>query len=394
MNNLQLLSVVSASQGLLMALVLLALRHNYIANRWLALYILATSTPVLLMVTMSSQSMPPVFAIVYSVASTYVAGPLLYFYVRSIASPVFHFKLVHWLHFLPALVCFAALYLHKISKSPEMLLESWQHNFDTAIPLAGRSDSLYWGLFGVLWSVSYVMYCLTYLGPLRRRVQDYHSALEEYSFRWLQFLLLAVIFQSAANIFPIVAWLVGLTGLIPMGHIHLYMPRITLLIVVNFIALMAIRQSPLFGADTGNNENERQTTTPAASSYRTSSLNDKAAHEHWLTLELLIKEEQIHRINGLTLAQLAERVGISSDHLTQVINKYAGRNFYEYINSYRLEEARRRLLDLNEDLPLKTIGYEVGFNSQSAFYKQFARQFGMSPGNFRNNARNQTPALS
>lgn len=84
------------------------------------------------------------------------------------------------------------------------------------------------------------------------------------------------------------------------------------------------------------------------------------------------------------ISDLARETSIPSHHISELLNKYYDKSFSELINSYRIEEAKRMLI--NGDLKTKTsvLGYEVGFNSKTTFYYWFKKITGMSPKNFFN----------
>ena len=87
---------------------------------------------------------------------------------------------------------------------------------------------------------------------------------------------------------------------------------------------------------------------------------------------------------NITLSGLAKKMGISVHHLSQVINEKFGRNFYDFINSLRIDAAKRRLIDpRNEHLSIASIGFEVGFNSLSAFNGAFKKFTKLTPSQFR-----------
>jgi AraC-like DNA-binding protein len=89
--------------------------------------------------------------------------------------------------------------------------------------------------------------------------------------------------------------------------------------------------------------------------------------------------------NSLTLQGLAEQTNSSERQLSFLINKVLGQHFYDYINSYRIEEACRLLTQ--NDLNIQQIMYEVGFNSKSSFNTAFKKNTGQTPSQFRDAAR-------
>ena len=86
----------------------------------------------------------------------------------------------------------------------------------------------------------------------------------------------------------------------------------------------------------------------------------------------------------LTVQKLADRLSISTAHLSQTINEQRGQTFSDFINSYRVEEAKRKLLDpACKHLSVLGIAEEVGFNSKSSFNAVFKKHTDMTPSEFR-----------
>lgn len=99
----------------------------------------------------------------------------------------------------------------------------------------------------------------------------------------------------------------------------------------------------------------------------------------------LVEEQGIHREYGMTIGRLAETAGIPEYRLRQLINSGTGfRNFNDFLNSFRIREASRRLVDAREfRVPVLTIALDVGFRSISSFNKAFKDFHGMTPTAFR-----------
>ena len=89
--------------------------------------------------------------------------------------------------------------------------------------------------------------------------------------------------------------------------------------------------------------------------------------------------------NELRLVHLADRLGFSTHLLSKVINDKAGKNFNQFINDYRLEEAEG-LLKGASDLSIQNIYFEVGFNNKATFYSAFKKKYGCTPTQFKNDA--------
>lgn len=98
-------------------------------------------------------------------------------------------------------------------------------------------------------------------------------------------------------------------------------------------------------------------------------------------LKRVMREDKIYRQSAVSLDYVAHCVGTNRTYLSTIINRQMGKSFTEYINFYRIEEAKELLLTTNKKVI--EIGQEVGFNSTQSFYSAFKKQTGVSPSVFR-----------
>ena len=117
--------------------------------------------------------------------------------------------------------------------------------------------------------------------------------------------------------------------------------------------------------------------------YASSSLNDEKKHDLFEALEKLMTEEHIYTDNLLTKDKVAELLGSNRTYLSQIINEQTGKTFTQYINDYRIQDAIRQLSDPNNQISLKALSIELGFNSPTTFYKQFQIATEMTPTQYR-----------
>lgn len=105
---------------------------------------------------------------------------------------------------------------------------------------------------------------------------------------------------------------------------------------------------------------------------------------HVSALTSLMEVEKAYIDPELKLEGLAKRMGISPRTLSTVINSHFGCTFFEYINGYRLQDAKQLLLSQDgETRPVLDIMYEVGFNSKATFNAFFKKAVGLTPTQFR-----------
>lgn len=95
-----------------------------------------------------------------------------------------------------------------------------------------------------------------------------------------------------------------------------------------------------------------------------------------------MEEERIFTDEGLSLPRFAQMLDIAPQQLSEILNHKMNKSFCEYINEYRIEEAKKILVEHTE-AKIISVGFDVGFNTKSAFYNAFQKCTGQSPGAFR-----------
>ena len=117
--------------------------------------------------------------------------------------------------------------------------------------------------------------------------------------------------------------------------------------------------------------------------YASSSLNEEKKNNLFEALEKLMTEDHIYTDNLLTKDKVAELLGSNRTYLSQIINEQTGKTFTQYINDYRIQDAIHQLSDPNNQISLKALSMELGFNSPTTFYKQFQIATEMTPTQYR-----------
>lgn len=98
----------------------------------------------------------------------------------------------------------------------------------------------------------------------------------------------------------------------------------------------------------------------------------------------LMEETKLYLQSELTLQDLATQLDIPSYQVTQAINEGLDKNFYDLVNGYRVEEAKRLLSDpAGKNSKILTIGMDAGFNSKTTFNTVFKKFTGLTPSEFK-----------
>jgi AraC-like DNA-binding protein len=106
------------------------------------------------------------------------------------------------------------------------------------------------------------------------------------------------------------------------------------------------------------------------------------ASELILQLNNLMQDEKLYKNPNIKLNDIALKLGISSHLLSQLLNDNVGKSFSEFINEYRVEEAKL-LIKNNNKFTLEAIGFDAGFSSKSNFYTTFKKTVGITPAQFK-----------
>lgn len=130
-----------------------------------------------------------------------------------------------------------------------------------------------------------------------------------------------------------------------------------------------------------------QVLTPQESNgkkYQTSSLTEAERDRLYQQLRTMFEEEQVFLEPKLQVQDVAQRMGVSKYKISQTLNEAAGKPFYEFVNSYRVEHFKTQLLaSKNKQFTILAIGLDSGFNSKASLNRIFRQATGQSPSEFR-----------
>lgn len=372
--------LLGAAHGVFLGFALLAVdTGNRIALRLLAALTLVFSVDLAVNYLNAAGHLAqfPRLRFVESVA-VFLYGPLLYFYVVALTSTgAFRMTWQRWLHFLP-FVTSILLLIPYLRLSDASLVGMIYDGADPG-PELGRwaigmriVDTLPRVLIG-----AYLLLGFVRLVQHGRNIREQFSLIEHISLVWLRNLLIAI---GVLWVMYAIALAYGGAG--PVEQLL----NVVIVVVVYTLGYMGMRQPEIF------KQREEQEAVASADKglpadkpkYERSALDARMSAALLEELQTLMAEERPYLDAKLTLAQLAEQLGISSNYLSQIINQQTGSNFFDYINSHRVEAAKQILADPGKTrLSVLTIAMDAGFNSKSAFYTAFKQHAHTTPSQYR-----------
>lgn len=125
-------------------------------------------------------------------------------------------------------------------------------------------------------------------------------------------------------------------------------------------------------------------TDPGSPKYKNSGMSESFKTKLSHDLDLLMRQEKLYRANDLRLDSVASKLNTNRHFISQIINEVFGKNFFDYLNSMRVEEAKHLLEDTSKkQLNIIQVAYSVGFNNKSTFNSVFKRITGVTPTEYR-----------
>ena len=303
-------------------------------------------------------------------------GPFLFLYTKNLLYRRWFFKSRDFLHYTP-FIFFTFLYFTffkgKLSFDNHMFF---------------LDDGYLWVrlMYSIAFmsSVSYYTFLtLKILGRHRKQLKDRFSFLSESNeLNWL-YVLTAIFGVTYFLYFSLGTYNV----LMKKGFFDIaYTSDVFLTILAFSVSYFGIKQPYLFKVIPEENEEfmALKKKNESKRKYKNSNLTEEQKEEYVKHIFTFMDEERPFINAELTVQDLSKQLNISRHHLTELLNNDIGKNFFTFINEYRVEEVKRRLLDARfEHLTIVAIAFESGFNSKSTFNSIFKQNTGNTPSQWK-----------
>jgi len=150
--------------------------------------------------------------------------------------------------------------------------------------------------------------------------------------------------------------------------------------MIYFISYKALSQPQMF-----HDVEKFQPKIEPAERYAGSKLSDVRLKDIQHSLEQIMLNEKLYLKGDLSLQELSDKLQVSRQYLTQVINEKMNCNFNDYINTFRVEEFKKRAhSDTAKQYTILALALDSGFNSKTTFNTIFKKHTGLTPSQFRN----------
>lgn len=341
-------------------------------------------------------------------------GPFLYLYTKFLTNEEAFFRPKHFLHFMPFVIltiCYFILFGDSLSFNEEVFL---------------NHDNLLWAriLYAISYFTSilvYTIFTFTILRNYRKQIRDTLSyETGKTRLFWLNYI--ALLFALTFLIY----FVVGGINAVSFKHIieSNIISSVGLTLLAFSVSYFGLRQPTIFRIDNIKNEDnnilnsglieeDNYIDSPINSvgqmmsrknnesfkiehvekpieieleveKYKKSGLKEDEIQCIIANLQKHMTEERPYLIAELTIQDLSNSLNINKHHLTQVLNNNLGKNFFNYVNEFRIEAVKKKIEDKKfAHLTLLAIAYDCGFNSKSSFNNIFKQYTGHTPSEYK-----------
>jgi YesN/AraC family two-component response regulator len=241
----------------------------------------------------------------------------------------------------------------------------------------------------IIQGLAYTIYTLVLIRRYSKRLKEVFSALDKVKLNWLRNITLMALVAIGMFILEVILYFLDLR-ILEFGQISSFL----IAIYVYTLGYWGMLKSEVFLEPSIMNsmneltrfeQHEIQSEIQAeAKKYEKSGLSEEKAREILDALLLMMEQQRPYRDSEITLTQLASRLSFSPHNLSEVINTRLKKNFFDFMNEYRVAEVKKYLLDpTRSHLKILSIAMDAGFNSKSSFNTIFKKQTGVTPSEFR-----------
>lgn len=373
--NILLLNIVAVSFFLLAFIALVnPLKVNVFANKWFGVFLFSVGSAVvdtIIFETKTADSYRRLIA--FDELSRFAMMPALYLSVLHYTSPNKDPRWREYLHFLPFLlffICTASTivnphsFIFRLDAFPAIIKMALEFLMRVVIPLQ----------LVAYWLLSY-----NQLSRHQKNIQLVTANTVPVNLKWLRYLLFGILFMILISIANRISDNIILRTYSPLGY----------LTGILFVAYFLLAQKEIYPYEVPA---LKSIDAIIASEKKASVTKPRFPEETLKSLKLkvinLMQDDKLFLNSELSLPELAAEMGISPHDLSYVLNEGFGINFFQFINSYRVDEAKHLMLsDKYKHLNILGIAYNAGFNSKTTFNTTFKKETGLSPSQFIKQAR-------
>ncbi len=319
------------------------------------------------------------FGFIFADSIGFLLGPLLYLYIRSIyLKPKLVLPQGLW-HFLPAFIYIITI---SIPFLVSILGDEYLFSYIEFI-----SKNIFLLQFQALYLIAYTIASILSLQGFRRFSKISFSNLSGKDLDWISYLLFGILLVLIIHLSN------EAYSVVTNGHLSFdnSFTTISLVFVMFYLAYFGVYQSQVLLPEFIQNGLSRKPNInlfQVESTHHLSNATEEEISELKNKLYQVFEDQKPYLNEYLNLKTLAEMIPTSDRKLSALLNHHLNTNFYDFINHYRVEEVKRKMLLREFDnYTLLALALDAGFNSKASFNRIFKKETGFSPSAYKNKVR-------
>lgn len=362
-NLLQLFTISSIINGIIFCFLLLRKPENKRANRFLSLFIFSLVYTVAITFVLEFKLYDSYHLLhVLPFTMTYWIGPSFYFYIKNLVEPTFKFRNIHLFHFSLIFLNYFHSAYHLIYG--RTIQHPLFHNFTEAV-----------GTYAIISVLIYLVLAYKNVITYQKSIVNQLSNTDNLNLNWVKTMIRISFF---AFIFIMIFKLIDYKELIDFSIDSFQGSLFPYRDIIPFVIAISVYWLSYLGY--------KQSQTASSVKLIIDITKDKDYSKTTEQLLSVMEDEQLFLDPILSLNILSEKIQIPEKEISLTLNKHLNKNFYNFVNEYRVNEVKKRLLNPKyKHLKIISIAYDCGFNSKPTFNRIFKEYTGKSPNSYRVN---------
>lgn len=345
-------------------------RINIKANKWFASFIICVFS-IAFQTLLDDWNMckNSLLLSVISILCCFSIGPLFYLSIVHFTNPNAKWRKRNYIHFfLPLSIALFEIFLFVIDDNEEL-------NDIESIIANGIQFTLVASLIAQL--LLYPSFSYIRLLKHKKNIRFFSSNTEKIDLKWLQYLCICILIM-------IFCWMTEIILDTSDFTLTILSPIVDTVYLsgIFFITYNWSKQKEIYPFNSIQNINDLIIDINTPIEKKKKLIDDDELIDFKNRLLLIMNRKKPFLDCELNLEKLAQEIDTSTHVLSYIINNGFNENFYQFVNRYRIEEAKKLIQNSNH-LSLLGIGFEVGFNSKTTFNTTFKKITNKTPSEFK-----------
>ena len=296
--------------------------------------------------------------------------PFIYLYIVSLTQKDFKFKAYQSLHFIPFLLVAIYIPLKFYSFEPDIARDM----VDKGILLDGLDYNIV-KFIEYAQFYTYAIISLIAINKFREKLKASFSTVDKIYLSWPYIVVWGLICWKMLRMTDYLLYITIEDINIKLLYLFYIAGEIAFLIFISLLFLKGLKQPNVFFGIIEETSKGK---------YEKTGISDLKRKSYEKKLIDFMEKEKPYLDPLINIKELSKKITIPVHHLSQVINSNLNKNFFDFINSYRIEESKKLLSEYDsQEMTILEILYDCGYNSKSVFNSAFKKHTGLTPTQFR-----------